>query len=47
MIETLWISLASNVMYLIIPLYHALEACPSGSYCPMATLNRATGICEP
>ncbi|KAL6123895.1 hypothetical protein ACLB2K_076412 [Fragaria x ananassa] len=21
--------------------------CPSGSYCPMATLNRATGICEP
>ena len=24
-----------------------LEACPLGSYCPLATLNKTTGVCEP
>jgi len=24
-----------------------LEACPLGSYCPIATLNKTTGVCEP
>lgn len=24
-----------------------LQACPLGSYCPLATLNKTTGICEP
>lgn len=23
------------------------EACPLGSYCPLATLNETTGICDP
>lgn len=24
-----------------------LEACPLGSYCPLAKLNKTTGVCEP
>lgn len=24
-----------------------LEACPLGSYCPLATINKTTGVCEP
>ncbi|KAM2198559.1 hypothetical protein ACFX1Q_001821 [Malus domestica] len=27
--------------------YRVLEACPSGSYCPQATLDKSTGLCEP
>nr|GMC89036.1 putative white-brown complex homolog protein 30 [Ipomoea batatas] len=26
---------------------HLVIACPRGSYCPLATLNKATGVCDP
>ncbi|KAE9619353.1 hypothetical protein Lalb_Chr02g0152221 [Lupinus albus] len=39
-------------MSLILPSFSGicnvvLEACPLGSYCPIATLNKTTGVCEP
>lgn len=40
-------SFACWLLLLIIICYFVNKACPLGSYCPMAKLNKTTGICDP
>nr|AIU41653.1 ABC transporter family protein [Hevea brasiliensis] len=37
----------SLIIFLLVPSLLFSEACPLGSYCPLAKLNNTTGVCEP
>ncbi|KAF3441868.1 hypothetical protein FNV43_RR15783 [Rhamnella rubrinervis] len=43
-----WLPFLASIAFDCVFCYHAFAtSCPLGSYCPIAKLNTATGICEP